>query len=239
MAGYGRNNPGLPYPDVNSIMAGDVPTPDGTGGWKSLTPYLQGGPMSVSNGTAAAPSVSFASDGDSGMYRLSANRLGFTTGGVAALYINSDGAVIAVDSAAGDPLNLGSGTGPGTFISGYNRAYRTINAARNGTIRLLIANSQDEIAIGSDGAEGGPNASIVLRTTQTEFVRGGTIRMAVTASGVTTSGAFTHTGSTFGVLNHSAASQQTVTGSRGGNAALASLLTALAAYGLVVDGSTA
>ena len=32
--------------------------------------------------------------------------------------------------------------------------------------------------------------------------------------------------------------QKTITGSRGGNAALASLLTALAAYGLVVDGSS-
>jgi hypothetical protein len=34
------------------------------------------------------------------------------------------------------------------------------------------------------------------------------------------------------------AAKPTVTGSRGGNAALASLLTALAAYGLITDGST-
>jgi len=33
--------------------------------------------------------------------------------------------------------------------------------------------------------------------------------------------------------------QQTPTGSRGGNAALASLLTALAAVGLIVDGTSA
>lgn len=37
----------------------------------------------------------------------------------------------------------------------------------------------------------------------------------------------------------SGATQQTVTGSRGGNAALASLLTKLASYGLIVDGSSA
>ncbi len=42
----------------------------------------------------------------------------------------------------------------------------------------------------------------------------------------------------FGAFAHAPAAQQTVTGSRGGNAALASLLTALAAYGWVVDSSS-
>jgi hypothetical protein len=41
-----------------------------------------------------------------------------------------------------------------------------------------------------------------------------------------------------GFYNHASAAQQTVTGSRGANAALASLLTALAAYGLIVDTTT-
>lgn len=40
-------------------------------------------------------------------------------------------------------------------------------------------------------------------------------------------------------FGHALGTQQTVTGSRGGNAALASLLTALAAYGLVIDSTTA
>jgi hypothetical protein len=43
----------------------------------------------------------------------------------------------------------------------------------------------------------------------------------------------------FGFFGSSGTSQQTVTGSRGGNAALASLLTALAITGLIVDGTTA
>jgi hypothetical protein len=42
-----------------------------------------------------------------------------------------------------------------------------------------------------------------------------------------------------GFFQATTAAKQTVTGSRGGNAALASLLTALAAYGLVTDSSTA
>lgn len=47
-----------------------------------------------------------------------------------------------------------------------------------------------------------------------------------------------HLGANLGFYNHATATQQTVTGSRGGNAALASLLTALAATGLIVDSST-
>ena len=52
-------------------------------------------------------------------------------------------------------------------------------------------------------------------------------------------GSLNHDGSTVGFYNTSPASKQTVTGSRGGNAALASLLTALSTIGLVTDSSTA
>jgi hypothetical protein len=58
-----------------------------------------------------------------------------------------------------------------------------------------------------------------------------------TALHVTT--VFRHLGTTLGFYNTAAATKQAVTGSRGGNAALASLLTALATVGLVTDSSTA
>ena len=46
-------------------------------------------------------------------------------------------------------------------------------------------------------------------------------------------------GSALGFFGTSTATKQTPSGSRGGNAALASLLTALAAYGLIIDGTSA
>jgi hypothetical protein len=49
----------------------------------------------------------------------------------------------------------------------------------------------------------------------------------------------TNGGLAFFSTSGSGTSKQTVTGSRGGNAALASLLTALAAYGLITDSTTA
>lgn len=49
---------------------------------------------------------------------------------------------------------------------------------------------------------------------------------------------FRHLGSTIGFYGASAVAKQTVTGSRGGNAALASLLTALANLGLITDSTS-
>jgi len=51
-------------------------------------------------------------------------------------------------------------------------------------------------------------------------------------------GSLNHDGSYIGFFGTAPAAQQTVTGSRGANAALASLLTALANYGIIVDSST-
>lgn len=52
-------------------------------------------------------------------------------------------------------------------------------------------------------------------------------------------GAFNHDGTTFGVYGATPVTKPTVTGARGGNAALASLLSALASQGLITDSTTA
>jgi hypothetical protein len=51
-------------------------------------------------------------------------------------------------------------------------------------------------------------------------------------------GALDHNGSTAGVFGTAPATQQTVNGAKGGNAALGSLLTALATYGWIIDNTT-
>lgn len=51
-------------------------------------------------------------------------------------------------------------------------------------------------------------------------------------------GTLNHDGSTIGFYNTTPASKQTVTGSRGGNAALQSLLAALSTIGLITDSSS-
>ncbi len=57
-----------------------------TGLFKVLTGSIQ-----VINGTVSVPSITFNSDEDTGIYRISANTLGFATGGVERLRIDSAG----------------------------------------------------------------------------------------------------------------------------------------------------
>lgn len=56
---------------------------------------------------------------------------------------------------------------------------------------------------------------------------------------VATDASFRHLGSGLGFYGATAATKQTISGSRGGNAALADLLTKLAALGLITDSTTA
>ena len=55
------------------------------------------GDVSIGNGTAAAPSLHFASDTDTGIYRKNTNQLGFSTAGVERFYVHSDGSVYFED----------------------------------------------------------------------------------------------------------------------------------------------
>lgn len=55
---------------------------------------------------------------------------------------------------------------------------------------------------------------------------------------LTQAGAFTINTTSIGFFNQAPNAKQTITGAKGGNAALASLLTALASYGLVTDNTT-
>lgn len=83
-----------------------------------------------------------------------------------------------------------------------------------------------------------PDAGVALRFANSvtlETVSGG----AKTTGAHQITGNLDHDGSNVGFYNTAPAAKQTVTGSRGGNAALASLLTALAAIGLLTDSSSA
>lgn len=55
------------------------------------------GQLKAANGTAAAPAITFGSDLDCGLYRASANDVGFAVGGSAVVRVNSSG----IDAVAG------------------------------------------------------------------------------------------------------------------------------------------
>jgi hypothetical protein len=124
-------------------------------------------------------------------------------------------------------------------------------AAAPGTARVLEFNSDAATAFSTaktrwkvqatSTAESGSNAgsdfSIAAYSDSGTLL---TTPIAITRSTgtVQVNTAFQHSGSSLGFYGTTAISKPTVTGSRGGNAALASLLTTLANLGLLTDSST-
>lgn len=141
---------------------------------------------------------------------------------------------------AGRTSNTGAGSQPGAYAVYAPNASGT--AMIWGQMRVSISN-----------ATAGSEASSLIFSTRVagSFVDAmtlngsGNLLVGTSTDGMTASGSlavaqdFAHRGSKLGFYNTAPATKQTITGSRGGNAALASLLTALATTGLITDSSTA
>ena len=87
-----------------------------------------------------------------------------------------------------------------------------------------LASGQNAVCIGGEGATAAGRGAVAI----------GNLAMAPNPGDIAIGG----TGTQIGFLGAAPIARPTVTGSRGGNAALASLLTALATLGLLVDNST-
>ena len=95
-------------------------------------------PLLLADGSAAAPSLAFTADTDTGMYRAGTNEIGFTAGGVELLSVGS----ADVDVMTGH-LNLISNTGAqtmslGEWSSGFNYA-----AVETPSMVVLMGNASD------------------------------------------------------------------------------------------------
>ncbi len=247
-----------------------------------------GGTYTFENGTAAVPSISFTSDGDTGFYNSSANTLGGACGGASVWQANtttftfgySSGVTVTsagingviggttpntgifgaasssiafrtVSTNAGDrlrvtPLASGSGVSIDVCDTGETTTARPLKlGATNGTVVIDgVANfstasaNADKIylfsnayGLGIDATDtvifGSSSGGTSIKTNSNS----GTLLARFTTTGLEVAGAF-------GVNGAGAVAKPTVTGSRGGNAALASVLTALASYGLITDSSS-
>jgi hypothetical protein len=135
-----------------------------------------------------------------------------------------------------------AGTAGATTIMQFELA-ESIGSSRGWFRRYRDGSGLTEIGFSADlnflGGVGGSTASLMLLKSS------GSLLVGTTTDGMTAGGSlavaqdFAHRGSNLGFYNTAPAAKQTVTGSRGGNAALASLLTALATTGMLTDSSTA
>jgi len=92
---------------ANSPSAGQVlRSADAAGSLQWATALAAGDSILVADGTAAAPGISFVSDPDTGIFRVSENIFALSTGGIERLRVTNDGTMIV----AGDVIISGTTT---------------------------------------------------------------------------------------------------------------------------------
>jgi hypothetical protein len=208
---------------LSPANANVVISPSGTG-LVTINPATAGSMDNVTIGATTAKAGTFT--------QLSIG--GQTTG--AADFRTSTGATVV----AGRTSNTGVGSQPG--------AYAVYAPNASGTVMIW---SQARVSI-SNATAGSEACSLIFSTRVAgSFVDAATINgsgnllVGTSTDGMTTNGSvaiaqdLAHRGTKAGFYNTSPVAKQTVTGSRGGNAALASLLTSLANTGLITDSTTA
>lgn len=143
------------------------------------------------------------------------------------LVVKNDGRIGGADSDAdAGPLLLSGGN---SLVNGQSGSV-TITGGNS-----LVNGNAGSVAIWGGESTSGNGGSISLVS---GWGSGGTVNGSITISSPVGSEITIYGDGNLGFFGGSAG-QQTITGSRGGNAALASLLTALAALGLIIDGTTA
>lgn len=135
------------------------------------------GVVSISNGSAAAPALTFASDTDTGLYRAGANQLGISSGGRQILYLEDN-------SGPGVVLNPDA-----TNLSSY--FYQSLNTAM-----LSLSGGSGSASGASERLYGGTHAT---KASLHEFYVNSTLVGSHNASGLWTLG--TSGGSQFHIAN--------------------------------------
>lgn len=153
-----------------------------TAGWNFFGVILAGADYitvgtKFPTGSAAVPSITFEGDTDTGVYNVSPNELGFTTGGILKSSINSAGQYLALTGSAGSPIYSFTGdSNTGIFSPGVDQ----IGLATGGTARIQFASNG---ALGLSGANYGTSGQVLTSNGSGSAPTWQTIATSVTASG--------------------------------------------------------
>jgi hypothetical protein len=152
----------------------DISEPSNASKNKRITieELLRGAP----DGTAAAPSIGFESDPDSGLYSAGANQVAISTNGTGRLFINSTGQVGLGTSSPGYRLHVDGGTGVGATQAyfGSSGGYWDLANAGNPTARVILR-----------GYNSAAEEKIRLDPNSTSWLTGGNVGIGTTSVNAT------------------------------------------------------
>lgn len=143
-----------------------------------------GGSLGAVDGSAAAPSLGFSSDTDTGLYRPAANMLGFACGGNERMRLAADGKLGLGTAAPACLFDLAGGGASGGATEALVRL-RSLSDVANNAVELMfepLGAGQSKTAIGA--RREGVSAHAALN-----FTAGGALRLAIDPAGNVVPGA--------------------------------------------------
>jgi hypothetical protein len=141
---------------------------------------------SFPNGSAAAPSITFDSDPDTGIYNSAANEIGFTTGGSLKFSISSAGQLLNNTGTAGSPSYTFTGdSNTGIYSPGVDQ----VALSTGGTGRLFI-DSTGRLLVGTSSARVNTFGGNVAPQIQLEGTNGATSSLFLASNRANTGQAF-------------------------------------------------
>ena len=115
-------------------------------------PYMELDTIALSNGTSATPSLTFASDLDTGIYRTDTDTLAFATSGVSGMYINQYGNIFARGTIT-LPGNLKMSDNPVQFYAPSGSYWLPGITTFTDDNTGIFFDGAGKISIGTDGTE--------------------------------------------------------------------------------------
>lgn len=219
-------------PDYQRVVVGPGAVPIG-GGYKSLTgdgetttpgDLTQAGGLTVDVSSDMGVAVTNSGAGAITLDNKGVGPIKLVNTAGGGIVLDDEGEGLTLNAAANASLTAG---GALTITGGGGSVWTT-----TGSLTIGDTNLQDlDLVAEASSSVMHMRADDIYIGTQYDFKVAGTIEIGDTSGG-------TETTINFPMGFGTSASRQTVTGSKGGNAALASLLTALQTYGLIVDSTT-
>lgn len=193
--------------NFDSVVSRSVQTDE----FVSNSATLSNGEVRLPNGTAAAPSLTFTSDTNTGLFRSAADALGITTGGTERVTVTGASTTVASSQILAPS---GLGTAPGYGFSGDPDTGLSLSGAANILLSLAGTDTIDISAAATDILQGNlsvASGNVIVNSATNTLVYAGSGTVSQGTSNTTAVTLDTHSGTITMFVAVPASASQTFT----------------------------